>query len=78
MPRNVRNFWLKSDIDGRQSRLTGGPRSKDGGFDLTVYVRDNSKVREALNILGRVYDGKVHLTVQDSKGNVVFEQITDR
>ena len=39
MPRNVRNFWLDLDVDGR-SRIETGPRSKDGGFRLTILIRD--------------------------------------
>lgn len=33
----VRNFWIEAEIDGRKTKLSGGPRSKDGGFILDIY-----------------------------------------
>jgi hypothetical protein len=36
----MRNFWINARIDGRKTRLTGGPQSKTGGLELTLYVRD--------------------------------------
>lgn len=33
MPRNVRNFWIDAQIDGR-TVLTGGPKGKGGGAAL--------------------------------------------
>jgi len=53
MPRNVRNFWITLDVDGKQKRVATGPRRKDGGFDLTLYMRDKGDVVEALEIAGR-------------------------
>lgn len=50
MPRVVRNFWLSADVDGRKSRITGGPRRKDGGITLRIYQRDGGAVRTALRI----------------------------
>jgi len=35
----VRNWWIEADVDGRKTPLSGGPRSKDGGFQLTIYQR---------------------------------------
>lgn len=52
MPRNVRNFWVELSVDGRQSRVGTGPRSKDGGFELTVQVRDDGDILDALHIRG--------------------------
>ena len=46
MPRNVRNFWLECEIDGRASNLSGGPVQRDGGFFLTIYMRDRGTVSE--------------------------------
>lgn len=52
MPRNVRNFWIEATIDGRGSKLEGGPRAKDGGFDLKIFQRDKGKVTRVLRITG--------------------------
>ena len=46
----VRNFWVEADIDGRQTMLSGGPRSKDGGMDVTVYQRDEGQIKTAVEI----------------------------
>jgi hypothetical protein len=78
VPRNVRNFWLTADIDGRHTRYASGPESADGGFDLVVKQRDSGEVTEALSILGRNIGGKLNLIVQDGHGNEVFRHITDR
>lgn len=40
MPRNVRNFWIEANIDGRTSKVATGPASKDGGFDLEILFRE--------------------------------------
>lgn len=60
----VHNFYLKAQIDGRKTSLQGGPRNKNGGFDLTIYIRNKGGIEEALTILGREKDGKLTLSVQ--------------
>lgn len=58
-PRNVRNFWIELDVDGRKERIATGPRSADGGFMLTIKMREKGTVKEALVIEGVVRaDGK--------------------
>lgn len=52
-PRIVRNFWLEALIDGRRSRLVGGPRAKDGGMSLTLYQRSGGSVVTAVEICCR-------------------------
>lgn len=62
MPRNVRNFWLEGQIDGRASKIEGGPVSKDGGFFLRVKMRDEGSVVTALSIRGTAWpDGSLWL-----------------
>ena len=71
MPRNVRNFWLEANIDGRDTTLEGGPISKDGGFRLTIYQRHNGDVVKALDITGQVsHDGELQLWVGNEKAKV--------
>jgi hypothetical protein len=50
MPRVVRNFWVDGAVDGRRSRITGGPRARDGGISLTLYQRKEGSVAEALKV----------------------------
>lgn len=51
----VRNFWIDADIDGRATMLGGGPRSKDGGMDITIYQRDEGGIKRAFTINCRAY-----------------------
>lgn len=71
MPRNVRNFWIEAEIDGREHPLAGGPKSKDGGFTATVKMRHGGTVLSALKIDGYPITsdgpdkGKILLTVHN-------------
>lgn len=69
MPRNVRNFWIEASVDGRESKLSGGPVRKDGGFSLTIFVRDDGDVTRALEIDGLcTSEGKLILRVTPKLG----------
>lgn len=46
MPRNVRNFWIELEIDGRKTKVATGPRSRDGGFNLKVLMREKGQISE--------------------------------
>lgn len=79
MPRNVRNFWIDGSIDGRNSKLSGGPRSKSGGFSLTVFQRDNGCVSRALIIDGFANDnGELTLSVRNGDDRQQFRVVTER
>jgi hypothetical protein len=58
MPRNVRNFWIELDVDGRTVKVAAGPKSKDGGFALVVKLREDGEVSpRELHVIGSVVDG---------------------
>lgn len=81
MPRNVRNFWIEGIIEGRESPLTGGPRSKNGNFYLDIFIRDKGRVNHALYISGSVScDGsKLTLSVKDkNKEKVIYTKEVTR
>lgn len=63
MPRNVRNFWVELEVDGRKQRaMATGPRNADGGFSLRIYQRDNGQVAGPfVTIYGDVDNGKLVL-----------------
>ncbi|HNW57797.1 MAG TPA: hypothetical protein PKM69_08490 [Bacteroidales bacterium] len=44
MPRNVRNFWIYAKIDGRDTRLTGGPSAENGGMSVEIFFRENGQI----------------------------------
>lgn len=62
----MRNFWIEGEIDGRTTKLTGGPVRKDGGFDLTVYQRVEGESVAVATIRGRAtpYTGDKHDDVE--------------
>lgn len=79
MPRNVRNFWIEADIDGRESRLSGGPVSKDGRIDVTFKQRDNGSVTHALRVQGYARaDGSLTLRVFDADDVAIHDHDTRR
>lgn len=70
MPRIVRNFWLSADVDGRKSRITGGPRGRDGGVTLRIYQRSGGEVKAALTVRCHACrDGTLRLKVTPSLSN---------
>lgn len=79
MPRNVRNYWVEADVDGRQSSLAGGPRSKDGCIDVTLHMRHEGEITTPVKIRGRVAsDGTLRLYVDiDGSDAVVTNIATD-
>ena len=64
MPHNVHNFWIALDINGKQHRLATGRRCPDGGFDLTVRMRDSGGM-DVLAVQGRAdASGRLTLTIR--------------
>ena len=63
MPRNVRNFWLELEVDGKKTKVATGPVGKDGGFCLIVKQRDEGEVTIAGWLVGLV-DGEGGLTLK--------------
>lgn len=62
--RNVRNFWIEADIDGASSKLAGGPRNREGGFELTIFMREDGEAKTAMHVVGMVdTDGELVLKV---------------
>ena len=78
MPRNVRNFWIELDVDGRSTPVATGPRRKDGGFSLTIRQRDDGDIVTPLHIVGVATDnGALVLRVEGGVNNS-FKVITNR
>jgi len=69
----VRNFWVDVTVDGRQTDLSGGPRSKDGGMRATFYVRDSGNIAKALTVdCYTGADGQLTIAIQ-SDGNDCYK-----
>lgn len=63
MPRNVRNFWLTLDCDGKANQVATGPKSANGGFNLQVLIRNDGSIsNDKLEIVGEVLpDGSLEV-----------------
>ena len=57
MARNVRNFWVELNVDGKQRPVASGPRNKDGGFYLDVKVRRDGEPLYVGSLTGSVIPG---------------------
>lgn len=80
MPRNVRNFWIEATIDGRPTRIAAGPRRKDGGFALSVLMRDQGGIVDALTVEGyaTAETGALVLNVYNSEANNIYQRKAQR
>ena len=71
----VRNFWVEVEIDGRKTKLCGGPRAKDGGMTIRLYQRDAGQIVRAFVISCEVRNEElltaVHKTHPDSRADGV-------
>lgn len=66
MPRNVRNFWIDANIDGRASTLSGGPKSSGGGMRLSILQRERGSISERGITVGcQVHDDGILRTFVD-------------
>lgn len=78
-PRNVCNWWLVADIDGRRGALESGPRAKDGGIYVAISQRDDGEISNALTVIGTAReDGTLYLEVLDRNGKIVYSHDTQR
>lgn len=55
----VRNFWLDAKIDGRKTKLAGGPQRKDGGMRIQIYQRDCGEITNPITIYCVERDGEL-------------------
>ena len=78
-PRTIRNFWIEGVIDGQPTPIAGGPKTKEGGFYITILQRNEGKVMRAMHIKGHaLQDGTLFINVEDKDGNSVFQVVTKR
>lgn len=74
MPRNVRNFWIELNIDGKKTQIATGPIRKDGGFSLSIKMRDRGEILRAGTITGDVLPGERLSLVADLRGEITTVQ----
>lgn len=75
MPRNVRNFWIETTVDGQKTPAKGtGPIRKDGGFRTVVLMRNNGSIVRALELDGYV-DSSGAIVLRASSGREVIAKL---
>jgi hypothetical protein len=69
---SVHNFQIHGRVDGRETGLNAGPRSKDGGISITVYMRDEGGIETGVTVSGRATsDGRLVLDVAPGTAGTV-------
>ena len=48
--KNLRNFYLEAEVDGKKTKMVGGPKHKDGGMNINLFVRDKGELMRAVSI----------------------------
>lgn len=75
----VSNFWIDCDIDGRETKLEGGPAAKDGGFRLDLTVLDKGRIVKGLVVEGEALGDNLTLRVWGHKGKeLIYAHCTVR
>ena len=69
----TRNFWMEADVEGRKTPFAGGPRSKDGGMDVTLLVREDGGISEAVRIVC-LSDGVKNIVRVCFNGEIIAER----
>lgn len=74
----MRNFWLEASVEGRETMLTGGPRCKDGGMTVKLYMRDNGESVKAVTVFCSENNGELAVSVFDEYGQLAYGKVTER
>jgi hypothetical protein len=79
----LRNWWIEGRMDGQKTLIGTGPRSKSGGFSLTIKQRVEGESQVMLRIQGEVRgrDAKnpvLALLVTDDKNKVLAQEFSYR
>jgi len=75
----MRNFYIYTEIDDRETPLKGGPRRKDGGFYQEIRINNNGESEVVMTIQGRVdKKGRLILTAEELGGETLLEVVRKR
>lgn len=74
----IRNFWIESVIDGRKTKLTGGPKNKQGGMTTKLYARSAGSITLACKLVCRECDGDLLVMIYDKDGQLIYKNRTLR
>lgn len=78
MPRNVRNFWITVNVDGRATPIEAGPQRADGGFRIIIQQRENGYISDrTVEIAGlATSDGRLRVTSAVVESNRALDTTT--
>lgn len=77
MPRNVRNFWIELEVDGKKERVATGPRNREGGFQCCIKMRSDGQIfSENIVIEGSARSGLLKLTIFGKNNEPIFSRTT--
>ena len=69
----VRPFYITAKASGRSSEIGGGPKSKDGYMETTIYQRDQGEITSPFKIIQR----SVEVLHPDKEYSGEYELITE-
>lgn len=73
----TRNFYIKADIDGRRTCLSGGPASKEGGMKITQ--RCSGEIAPCVKIVCHAdKDGSLCTEIRDAEDKAIYRMWTSR
>lgn len=76
MPRNVRNYWINVQVDGKGKPIEAGPKAAGGGFRVSVLLRHEGSISPiSLEVTGQAYsNGKLQLIARVDEPGLSFEE----
>jgi hypothetical protein len=74
----LRNFWLETEIDGRKTKLKGGPKGRTGSMRTNIYVRDQGASALACKIVCRECVGDLIVMIYDKDDQLIYTNTTER
>lgn len=69
----LRNFWAEVEVDGRETAMAGGPRSKDGGLMIRLYQRNDGEKINPVTVNCWAKDGRLYTAVTINGERFVFD-----
>lgn len=74
----VRNFYIKGNIDGRKTPISGGSPRKDGGMSLVLTQRNEGRIEKCASIECFADGNKLKTFIYGCDGSVVYKFETER
>ena len=50
MTRNVRPSWIELEVEGKQTTVKTGPKSRDGNMYAKFFVRENGQIIKCMTV----------------------------